>query len=107
MFKFRQQLNKTVYTFIHPGSLTFIIIDNHREEIVPDFMYNYTDHFLFGACRVATVFIRSSEVEAYHGVFHSNTCRMYRYGYRVWVVNGVFRVYFECMLHGLRRFLLP
>ena len=100
-------MDKRVQPFVHPGPLTLVRVDDHREEVVSNLVDDHPDHAILGALAVRAIFFTTPVVETDHGVFHADSGSIHRNGHRIWVVDGVLAVGLEGLGHSLGAVLLP
>src|ERR1051325_6779933 len=73
-----QVLHEAVDTFVHPCGLALIVVDDHREEVMTNFMDHHADHTSLNAIADSSIFRGAAEVEADHRVLHTDTRGVHR-----------------------------
>ena len=91
-FGFGERFKEGVEAFVHPGPLTLVAVDDHREVVVADLMDDHADERMLGAFGVGAVLLRPRAVEADHGILHAADGAVDGPGHGVGVVEGEPRV---------------
>ena len=104
---FGERFEEGVQALVHPGPLTFVAIDDHREVIVSDLMDDHADERVLGAFRVGAVRFRPRTVEADHRILHAADGAVDGPGHRVGVVEGVPGVDLDRVGDGVGGILIP
>ena len=97
---FGQELHEGVQTLVHPPPLTLIAVDDHRKEVMANFVDDHTDGTILDRLAVGAVLFSPSIVHGQHGIFHA-IGGFNRLSYRIRIWDGVFAINFQGVGRGL------
>ncbi len=101
-FTLCQKLQEGIESFIKPGPLPLITIDDHRKIRVAYLMDDGRDCINFGCFGIGSIFFRTTWIKTDHWIFHSISC-LNRDSTRIWVGDRIFGIYFQGMRNCLCR----